>query len=173
MGTMRHFCLLAPVFALCLTACERKADVARAQIYRNSGLEFQYPRRWTVELPIVTADITHVMLKSPGESLVIIRASNQGDLPDLKTFAASYPGLIDEVGTPVVKATTDSFGQPSLESHHTIQAMGTTVGCTRVFRMKVTGGKTYFILCQAMDNDLHKVNPGFDLIVKTLTYKGP
>jgi hypothetical protein len=79
----------------------------------------------------------------------------------------------EAVTKPVLKEITASDGQPALESHHVLETMGTTVECTRVFRTKASGGNIYFILSQATDNDLHKVTPGFDLIVKTLTYKAP
>lgn len=170
---MRTLLILALLLSHCLTACERKADVARAQTYSNSGLEFQYPRNWKVEQDVVTPTVTQLAIKSPGDSLTVIHSSNPGVFANLKAFAAWYPAMADEVGPPIVKEFTDSDGQSAMESHHVIRTMGTTVESTRLFRTKGTGGKTYYFFIQATDNDLRKVNPGFDLIVKSLTYKAP
>jgi hypothetical protein len=54
-------------------------------------MEFQYPRNWTIENALVTASLTQITIKSPGDSLVIIQATNLGLFPDLQAFASTYP----------------------------------------------------------------------------------
>jgi hypothetical protein len=173
LNRMNCRCLHILLLLFCLTACERKADVTHPQTYSNAGLEFQHPRNWKVEGTMVSPDMTILMITSPGDSLMLIQSSSPSPFADLQTFASSYPSMFDDATPPVIKEVTGSDGQLAVESHHVIRTMGTTIECTRIFRMKVTGGKTYFFYCQATDNDLRKVNPGFDLIVKSLTYKKP
>ncbi|HSI64236.1 MAG TPA: hypothetical protein VLE43_14005 [Candidatus Saccharimonadia bacterium] len=170
-------CLALPIvltLLLLLPACERKPDLARANVYRNSGLELEYPGNWTMESALVSPDLTYIMIQSPGESFVMIRTSLPGENDDLRMFALSFPVMVDETASiTVLNAIKASDGEPAFESHHVLHTMGTTVECTRVFRKKTVGGKTFFFLNQATDHAFPKVSPGFDLIVKSLSYKKP
>ncbi len=160
--------------ACLLPACERTPDLTRAKAYHNAGLEFQYPGNWAMEGDFVSPEIITAMFKTPGESFVMLRSSLPGENDDLRAFASSFQAMPEEKArVPPLEDTTAPDGTPALESHHILHTMGTTVACTRVFRKKVVGGKTFFFLLQTTDHALPKIKPGFELIVKSLIYRRP
>lgn len=158
------------------SSCEPAPNTRRPILHRDTGMEVQYPANWNVVLAM--PGIRFLVLNTSGSAVVTVQGLSS--FPDgLKEYAAHYSTWTNGA-TGAAPTAPSGFGAVEkdgtdeiLTEHFSSTVYGIEVGHTRIYRRKKLGDVDFFIVCQAIDEDLRKVQPGFDLIAKSLTYTKP
>ena len=133
-------------------------------------MEFKCPGNWTAK----DLGYLHAILNSPGNAVFSIFGEQEETAGDLASFVKEYDKDMQEGMPPFLTIETEIPGtgsseDSSLSANFTISVMGTPVPHWRKFHRVKRGGKVFFFVAQVPMENLSKVKPGFDLILKTLT----
>ena len=156
-----------------LPEMEQEAQVDMPKSFSSDGLEFQYPGNWTVQ------DLGNhfATVESPGNAIVSIFGNMESN-QSLSSFAEEYqedmkggmPGFISVEEKANEDGNTEKTGEhASLSRDFTISVMGNPLLHKRMFHRVQKEDEVLFVVTQVATEDLSKVKPGFDLILKTLT----
>ena len=171
---------MAPVVVL-LTAwgCgERAANVQEPLDYRKAGLSFQYPGNWKVTQDMKALGTHHLTVDSPGNAIMIIHIFpvDGDESKKLKAYVDDFSDLA-KAEAPAGSFGPSAFTDPvregryeSITERFSVSVPGQAVPHVRTYRRAVVGEKVCFLIAQVAEEDLAKVQPGFEQICKSFRY---
>lgn len=167
-------CLALAAISLLPGCGEPAADVAKPQSYNQKGLAFQYPGNWTIEDDTTENSFRNVTIETTGDALVIVQffplaiASALADYSqEFSTdFAAAIP--FGKASPPVFTKLDPKDGYTRLKETFSMQILGQDIPHVRIYHSRDVGSHRCFILCQVADEDFHRVEAGFDQVVRSM-----
>lgn len=175
-------------FRLCIAAAlilgvngcgERAPDTASPKHFSQSGITFDYPGNWDVEVSMLDADAGAILLfvESPGSALILIQGVLVSDAEDdllvfAKDFSAAATGETEggemySVGfTPV----TLPDGSSAIEEALGIKLLGKDVPHLRRSSKRDFSGIRFFLVDQVATEDSQTVEPGFAQVRGSLEF---
>lgn len=157
---------------------ETEADVSSPATYTKKGLEFQYPGNWTEGEELDLLGVQQASVESSGSALVFVHKFPAIAADDLATYAKDFSDHMQQnvpIGkmSPFTKSPIRKMGDfEYIKLDYSITAMGETVPHECTMYRKTVGSAVIFLITQAASEDLANAQPGFDLVRKTLKYKG-
>jgi hypothetical protein len=184
--------LLIPICLFFLAAClpeEKPADISTVKTYSRHGIRFSYPDNWTVSIDTKEARVTTIMIDSEYSDLVAEVISPPADL-SLEQYVDLYSedrwksqemplaGLkftYTERPGRSVKITRKKAGRVHEKIHRRYE--GTVAGMKILFYEEFIKFPweyhTVFIRMRGPEEDRSLVEPGYSLIIETLTLDPP
>jgi hypothetical protein len=161
--------ILFLVAVLAVSSCERRADVAKPKTYTRESLAFEYPRNWRVTKDQALSNAGLVEIEAPGNAVALMTIFPENADVNLRRYAETILRHIEEkvpIGT--VDSGTITQNQDAIDLKYSMTLLGVKVphsSCITLHRFQ--RGK---VICftQVADEDRRLVQPGFDLIRKTL-----
>lgn len=167
--------LAALALAGFLAACgERQADVTRTTTHQTGTLVFEHPANWKITSEIVDPAMQMLILESPGSAIVILRGDPADETVDLLEFQQEFSSdATEEIAMgKITKSKTiglpEADGYEWLQEDFTITLLGQSIPHRRMFGSKEIGDRRVFLILQAAVEDLAKVEPGFDLVRRSM-----
>lgn len=167
---MLHRTLL-PVVALFLAlgAPVSAAEPAKGTALAREGVAFEHPADWKATVqeseggPII-------LLEEPGDAIATVAIFKEGVNVSLDEYAANYiDNIISELPrTVTVKRTGQSVRAGVMDVKFVLTFQGSDLPTTTNVSRHDIAGRTVFCVTQVADEDRKKVQPGFDLIRRTL-----
>jgi hypothetical protein len=176
--------LLLLVGVVFLVACERAADIGKPNDYAKAGMRFSYPVNWKVDEDTEDSGVRHLVIESSGDAIFVVHVFPREVAFPLQDYAQ---GISDEVSAnlPVGKQVKSRFKDvrkdvqgvafDAIEEQFELEILGQSVPHERwYYRKEGAGGKegqdrVVMMFHQVASEDLDKVKPGFDLILRSLT----
>lgn len=166
--------------ALLLTGCgERKANVSSPLSYEKAGLTFQYPGNWRIEDDEDIDGIHYLSVETNGDALVIVQMFPMAVAEPLEDYAKMFSKK-SAAAMPMGEMTSSKFtalpaanGFTRLQENCGMRVMNQDVPHVRYYLSRDFEGQRCFLLCQVADEDLKKVEAGFEQIAASLKYAPP
>ncbi len=157
--------------------CEQQAQTGSPQRYDTGGLRFDYPGNWRVTEDTKDAGVHAVTIETPGDAIVVAQRFDAGLDIDLDVFVdtlmdnAQQMMPVGNVGN-LSKAPASRLvaGQQvnGIVCTFDIQLAGESVPHTQMtYKIDHPNGPA-IITCQVADEDLSKVQAGFEQILDSL-----
>ena len=168
---------LVSIVALCLSFCfltgcgERKAQVNKPQAYDYQQLAFSYPGNWEVTEDETTEDLRYAFVETPGDAITILQIYEPDFSLSIQEYAENFSTSAREA-TPYGEVSEGIFTEltsESLKETFIITVLGVEVPHERRIVRKAFSGGICFMVFQVAEEDLKKVQPGFQLIERTLS----
>ena len=179
MKTLKHtplllLVILCPVLLL-LTACtEPKADVSNPQSFSKEGIHFEYPGNWEITEDTVEHDVRYIIAETPGDAILILQAFPKSLDMQLYTFGKRFSKAMGEE-LPIGKLVDVNFASivelpdcQQLKETFAIELLTEHVKHQREYRKYSTENTSIFLIAQVQVDDYKRVEPGFELIFKSL-----
>ena len=155
-------CILLSLLAIITISCEKKAEISSPTTYNNFGLSFEYPSNWEItgEFPIQQQGSllgASVYLVTPGKVTLVLAMT---DSPSSDPDYAGESKTIEKA----VKLKEDAASHLS-EKELTIAKKSVEKDTLQVIEAsKVVTAKYFCLSANVKQENLSKVEPGFDLI---------
>lgn len=160
--------------ALALAGCEQAADISSPTVYEKNHVGFSFPANWDVSEDATQDGVRHIFVESPGDAIFIALLYPRTDAVSLREFAEWFSAQAGEE-TPVANVGESAFsdlekasGQLSGEAigeDFSLSLLGMEIPHRRGYYTTESGDRTAFLVTQVANDDLGKVQPGFDLIL--------
>ena len=167
--------IIASIYAF--LGFERQARIDSLKSFSSEYLSFDYPGNWEITDEIILEDYLYLYIETPGDALVIVQSDSETETADVMDFAKSFSDDATPEG-PVFNASKFHFtklkkknGFDMVEEKFNFSFLGQVVPHQRIFATKPMGEGTIFVVYQVALEDLSKTEPGYDVIMKTLTLK--
>lgn len=177
MKSMKRMLLLVVLTVSLLAGCERAADVASPEHFDDKGLRFSLPGNWEVTSNETNPHFRHLLVETPGDAIVIMHIYAKDEALSLDDFARVFSRQVTEA-MPFGEVSGNAFTAreqapgslhaPGVLEHFDIEVMSVKVPHQRSYFTAQHAGRVLFVVTQALDEDLVKVQPGFDLVLSTV-----
>lgn len=161
-----------------LTGCgEPEVDVSNPKTHRSGAVTLDYPKHWKITAESVTPGLHSFTIQTDGNALVIFHSYPSEAADDLPTFSKSFSKSFSGAATvtPFGKIAGAPFasvpeadGFEWTEESFTISLLDESVPHRRLYGTKDIEGRRIFLILQVASADAAKVEPGFQLIRKSL-----
>ncbi len=178
--------LLAGATSCELLAGEPAADVANAKRYAGHDIAFDYPGNWkqTEESEVIEGiEMVTITTESPGSSLAIVQQFRpsvpieledvladftQGMRESLSEEMGGVVGMTDKAVSPV---SHTMLGEPreGRRKQYTLSLLGESADHTVDIYAAELEDRGVIVYIQAADEDRSKAEPGFELVLGSLT----
>ena len=173
--------IILSFFLIGIVGCEKIADISDPLKYEKENLNFLYPRNWKVSEDIQDKNgLRYLFVESSGSAILATQIYSKADASSLREFAEWYSSARnDEIAIGDIEKTSFSTVEKIVSNHKTkglreefaITLLGIDIPHTCEYYIVNSGNKVAFLVSQSATEDLKKVKPGFDLILKTFMVK--
>ena len=133
-------------------------------------MAFKYPGNWEITEDEQQAGLRVLIVETPGAAIVVIQIYSAGDALEIGDFAESFTRVargdnpLGIISASEFSGLEKSDGDEILTERFSLGLLGENVPHTRIYRRKTGDDKVCFIVAQVADEDLSKVNMGFEQI---------
>jgi hypothetical protein len=170
--------LSALLITALLAGCgEPEADISNPKTHSSGAITLDYPKHWKISGESVTPAIHSFTIKTDGGALVIFQSYPSETADDLPTFSKSFSNSFSGhasgkqfwkiAGAPFA-SVPEADGFEWTEESFTISLFGESAPHRRLYGTKDIEGRRIFLIFQVASADAAKVEPGFQLIRKSL-----
>ena len=173
--------IILSFFLIGIVGCEKIADISDPLKYEKENLNFLYPRNWKVSEDIQDKNgLRYLFVESPASAILATQIYSKANASSLREFAEWYSsqrndeiaiGDIEKTSFSTVEKIVSNHKTKGLREEFTITLLGIDTPHTCEYYIVNSGNKVAFLVSQSATEDLKKVKPGFDLILKTFMVK--
>jgi hypothetical protein len=161
-----------------LGACEKQADLNNIEQYTKDGVSFSIPGNWSVTEDIEEDGFRYVFVETSGDAIVTVNTylkeksfplreyvewtieSSTNEMP----VGSRNEGTISEIQTLIDEQTFQGY-----KNQFVVSLAGIEVPHIAEFYAKGSNSKIAYISSQVANEDLSKVQKGFELILSTFS----
>lgn len=168
---------------LALAACGRAPDLENTHSYQQHGIRFSYPGNWSVSDDKEEDGTRSIVVEGPSDAMLVLQLFAQDPGLSLEAYARAISLGIGEnlpVGKPgpshFQPAARTSFGDRSLDvvqEQAELVMLGQRVVFERSYYRLPGEGPVLMMFHQSVAEDHGKVQPGFELILKSAAWQVP
>ncbi len=177
--------LVGVVALLALVACGRAPDLGNPHTYAQHGIRFSYPGNWSISDDKDEDGVRHIVVEGPGDAMLVLQIFAQPPGLSLEGYARAISQGIGE-SLPVGRPGASHFRSPTpkpLGNGHSLDMvleqadlvmLGQHVAFERAYyQLPTDTGPVLLMFHQSMSEDHDKVQPGFDLILRSVGWQSP
>jgi hypothetical protein len=173
--------------SLLVSGCEPAPAIRAPKSYSESAIAFSYPGNWSITEDVTEPgdpEVRYLFIESPGAAIAIIQSFAPALDWTVEEFAEDFmASTVDEVdggsyvGIPTraaagraepVRRSVAGQVRTGVRNRFSVSALGERVPHTSLtFRVEAADASVFLVL-QAATEDWNKVEPGFDLIARSL-----
>ncbi len=165
------------IFLLGLLGCEKAADISSPVRYEKENISFLYPHNWKVTEDVKRQDIHYIFVESPGDAISIVQIYSKSVFVSLSEFVEWFSsqsreetsaGNVGKSSFSTIERPTFSTGLKGTKENFTINILGEQLPHIREYYAMDSNNKVAFLVAQTATEDLSKVEPGFNLILRSI-----
>jgi len=165
--------VILTILLLGLVGCERAADITSPVKYEKDNISFSHPQNWKVTEDVAQQDVRYLFVESPGYAIFVVQIYAKHDAVSFSEFVEWFSSQSKEE-TPIGNISESSFSyieettfSPSIREGFSITVLGQKIPHIRKYYVKESSKKVTFLVAQVAVEDLGKVEPGFNLILRS------
>jgi hypothetical protein len=173
MRLLRFFSVLS-LLGMLAGCGEPQADLSKPKTHRSAAITFKYPASWKVSDELVTPEIHHLFIETPGNAVVILQSYRSEEADDLQSFSKAFSSVAT-TEMPIGKMVGTTFadmpetdGYQWIVENFSIKVLGESVPHRRIYGTKEIGERQVFLIFQVATEDYPKAKAGFQLILNSL-----
>lgn len=159
-------------------SCERAVDITKTRFYEKNNISFTYPKVWKVANDEEKNGYRNIFVESPGNSIFIIQVLDKSNALTLEEYSKLFSTNAIEA-TPVANRSKGNFTEfeinvnnnvlKGIQEDFSVSLLNQNIPHISKYYRLDTDEKVVYLISQTSIEDLKKVEPGFDLIIKSLS----